>query len=105
MDLLEVEYREFFKIVEYLLNSHEGRLIEIFHSYEIKILSIYGILGKDKVEEILKRRNAESDFLSKRKEAEMLYEEEKALEEDKNNPIKNSNKRHNWHCPPAAPES
>jgi golgin subfamily A member 4 len=86
MDELEVEYREFFNIIDNVFNSHEGRLVNTFHTYEIKILAIFGILGKERLEEIRERRNKESEFLSKKKEAELLYEEEKALEEEKNNP-------------------
>ena len=82
MDELQVEYRDFFKKVDDLYNSHEGILNEEYHKYEKNALKIFGIYPPDNKYEIEQRRNKESEFLSKKKEAEEEEEERKKLEEE-----------------------
>lgn len=78
---LEIEYREYFGIMENLLNSHEGHMLEHFKFFEVEILNIFGLKTKDKLEEIQQRRSLESDFLSKRKEQEIQLQEQREQEE------------------------
>ena len=85
MDELEVEYRDYFKIIDDLLNSHEGIIGGAFQTYEEKVLKLFGKLAPALKEEIENRRNIESNFLSKKKEAEIAYEEAKAAEEEAKN--------------------
>ena len=88
MDELEVEYREFFKKLDELFNSHDGLLTDEYHKYESKVFKIFGLYEEPDRFAIEKRRNKESDFLSKKKEAEIaeeerIKEEEEAKEEEK----------------------
>lgn len=85
MDELEVEYRDYFKIIDEILSSHESIIGNAFHTYEEKVVRLFGILSTQLKEEIENRRNIESNFLSKKKEAEIAYEEAKALEEEMKN--------------------
>ena len=78
---LEVEYRDYFSIMENLLDSHEKKISEEFYLFEILILQIFGIKSKDKIEEIQNRRNLESEFLTLRKEQENAQNELKDQEE------------------------
>lgn len=80
---LEIEYREYFTLMENLLNSHENIISEDFHLFESEILSIFGIKTKDKLEDITLRRNIESEFLSKRKEQETAQAELREIEEQR----------------------
>merc|ERR1711957_760777 len=80
---LEVEYRDYFGFMEVLLNSHEDKINEDFHLYEVEILNIFGIKIKEKLEEITSRRNQESEFLSKKKEMEIAAAAEADAEEAK----------------------
>ena len=82
MDQLEKEYRDFFQKIDDIFNSHEGILTQEYHNYEKKILNIFGIYPEDNLFYIEKRRNKESDFLSKKKEAQ-IAEEERIKEEEK----------------------
>ena len=82
MDELQVEYRDFFKKVDDLFNSHEAILNNEYYKYEKNALKIFGIYPPDNKYEIEQRRNKESDFLSKKKEAEEEEEERKKLEEE-----------------------
>ena len=50
------------------------------------MLSIFGILSKDKLEEIQRRRIKKAIFYQKRRKLKWLQKEAKALEEEKNNP-------------------
>ena len=100
MDQLELEYRDFFKKIDDIFNSHEGILTEEYHNYEIKVLKIFGIYPEDNLYEIDKRRNKESEFLSKKKEAqiaeeERIKEEEEAKEEEKTGKKKPAKKKEN----------
>lgn len=80
---LEIEYREYFSLMENLLNSHQSIISEDFHLFEIEILSIFGIKIKDKLEDITLRRNNESEFLSKKKEQDIAQAELREQEEQK----------------------
>ena len=62
MDQMEKQYRGFFEIMEKLLSSHDKRLTDVFKAYENNILSIFWIFIEERVEEIKKRRNEESEF-------------------------------------------
>ena len=100
MDELEVEYREFFKKIDELFNSHDGILTDEYHKYEAKVFNIFGIYKEDNRYEIEKRRNKESEFLSKKKEAqiaeeERIKEEEEAKEEEKTGKKKPQKKKEN----------
>ena len=100
MDELEVEYREFFKKIDELFNSHDGILTDEYHKYETKIFNIFGIYKEDNRYEIEKRRNKESEFLTKKKEAqiaeeERIKEEEEAKEEEKTGKKKAPKKKDN----------
>jgi len=77
MDQMEKQYRGFFEIMEKLLSSHDQRLTEVYHAHEKQILSVFWIFTDDKLEEINKRRNEESEFRSKIKEFEISVEEAK----------------------------
>ena len=70
MDQLELEYRDFFKKIDDIFNSHEGILTQTYHNYEKKVLNIFGIYPEDNRYEIEKRRKKESEFLYKKKEAQ-----------------------------------
>ena len=100
MDQLEQEYRDFFKNIDDLFNSHEGLLTNEYHNYEKKVFNIFGIYPEDNRFEIEKRRNKESEFLSKKKEAqiaeeERIKEEEEAKEEEKTGKKKPQKKKEN----------
>ena len=100
MDQLEKEYRDFFQKIDDIFNSHEGILTQEYHNYEKKILNIFGIYPEDNLFYIEKRRNKESDFLSKKKEAqiaeeERIKEEEEAKEEEKTGKKKPAKKKEN----------
>ena len=83
MDELESEYRDYFKKVDDIYNSHEGILNNAYHDYEKNVLKNFGIYSPDNKYEIEKRRNKESEFLSKKKEAEEEEERKKLEEEQK----------------------
>ena len=100
IDELEVEYREFFKKIDEIFNSHDGIITEQYHKYESKVFNIFGIYKEDNRYEIEKRRNKESEFLSKKKEAqiaeeERIKEEEEAKEEEKTGKKKPQKKKEN----------
>ena len=100
MDELEVEYRDFFKKIDELFNSHDGILTDEYHKYETKVFNVFGIYKEDNRYEIEKRRNKESEFLSKKKEAEIaeeerIKEEEEAKEEEKTGKKKPAKKKEN----------
>ena len=100
MDQLEQEYRDFFQKIDDLFNSHEGLLTNEYHNYEKKVFNIFGIYPEDNRYEIEKRRNKESEFLSKKKEAqiaeeERIKEEEEAKEEEKTGKKKPQKKKEN----------
>ena len=100
MDQLELEYRDFFKKIDDIFNSHEGILTQEYHNYEKKVMNIFGIYPEDNLYEIEKRRNKESEFLSKKKEAqiaeeERIKEEEEAKEEEKTGKKKPAKKKEN----------
>jgi len=78
---LEIEYREYFSIMENLLNSHESIISEDFHLFESEILNIFGIKAKERLEEITLRRNVESEFLSKLRDQELAQLELREQEE------------------------
>ena len=80
--------KDFFQKIDDIFNSHEGILTQEYHNYEKKVLNIFGIYPEDNRYEIEKRRTKESEFLSKKKEAqiaeeERIKEEEEAKEEEK----------------------
>ena len=54
MDQLEQEYRDFFKNIDDLFNSHEGLLTNEYHNYEKKVFNIFGIYPEDNRFEIEK---------------------------------------------------
>ena len=88
MDELENEYREFFKKIDEIFNSHNGLIKDEYHKYEIKAFLLFGLYNLDDRFAIDKRRKKESEFLSKKKEAEIaeeerIKEEEEAKEEEK----------------------
>ena len=100
IDELEVEFREFFKKIDELFNSHDGILTNEYHKYENKIFNVFGIYNEDNRYEIEKRRNKESEFLSKKKEAqiaeeERIKEEEEAKEEERTGKKKPQKKKEN----------
>ncbi len=100
MDELEVEYREFFKKIDELFNSHDGILTDEYHKYETKVFNTFGIYKEDNKYEIEKRRNKESEFLTKKKEAqiaeeERIKEEEDAKEEERTGKKKPQKKKEN----------
>ena len=100
IDELEVEYREFFKKIDELFNSHDGILTNTYQKYETKIFNVFGLYKEDNRYEIEKRRNKESEFLSKKKEAEIaeqerIKEEEEAKEEEKTGKKKPVKKKEN----------
>ena len=82
MDQLEQEYRDFFQKIDEIFNSHEGLLTKEYHNYEKKVFNIFGIYSEENRYEIEKRRNKESEFLSKKKEAQNAEEERKKEEEE-----------------------
>ena len=82
MDDLEKEYREFFKKIDEIFNSHNGLITNEYHKYEIKAFLLFGLYNLDDRFAIEKRRNKESEFLSKKKEAEIAEEERIKEEED-----------------------
>lgn len=82
MDELQNEYREFFKKIDEIFNSHDGLITDEYHKYEIKAFLLFGLYNLDERFAIEKRRNKESDFLSKKKEAEIAEEERIKEEED-----------------------
>ena len=105
MDEFEKHYRDFFKIIDELFNSHPGLITNEYHKYESKIFLIFGLYNLEEKFAIEKRRQKESEFLSKKKEAEMaeeerIKEEEELKEEDKSGkkkpaPKKKENKQPN----------
>ena len=105
MDDLENEYREFFKKIDEIFNSHNGLITDEYHKYEIKAFLLFGLYNLDERFAIEKRRNKESDFLSKKKEAEMaeeerIKEEEDAKEEEKTGKKKAAPKKKDAKAPP-----
>ena len=82
MDELQNEYREFFKKIDEIFGSHNGLLYNEYHKYELKAFLLFGLYNLDDRFAIEKRRNKESDFLSKKKEAEIAEEERIKEEED-----------------------
>ena len=82
MDDLQNEYREFFKKIDEIFNSHNGLLTDEYHKYELKAFLLFGLYNFDDRFAIEKRRNKESEFLSKKKEAEIAEEERIKEEED-----------------------
>ena len=82
MDDLQNEYREFFKKIDEIFSSHNGLITDEYHKYEIKAFLLFGLYNLDDRFAIEKRRNKESDFLSKKKEAEIAEEERIKEEED-----------------------
>ena len=81
MDEFEQEYREFFTKLDDIFNSHPGLITEEYHKYEIKAFLLFGLYNLEEKFAIEKRRQKESEFLSKKKEAEM-EEEERIKEEE-----------------------
>ena len=77
MDEFEQEYRDFFKKIDSLFNSHAGLITEEYHKYELKAFLIFGLYNLDEKFAIEKRREKESEFLSKKKEAEIAEEEKR----------------------------
>ena len=82
MDELQNEYREFFKKIDEIFNSHNGIITDEYHKYEMKAFLLFGLYNLDDRFAIEKRRNKESEFLSKKKEAEIAEEERIKEEED-----------------------
>ena len=82
MDELQNEYREFFKKIDEIFNSHNGLITDEYHKYEMKAFLLFGLYNLDDRFAIEKRRNKESEFLSKKKEAEIAEEERIKEEED-----------------------
>jgi hypothetical protein len=70
MDDFEKEYRDFFKKIDELFKSHPNLITDEYHKYEAKIFLLFGLYNLDDKFAIEKRRQKESDFLSKKKEAE-----------------------------------
>ena len=113
MDDFEKEYRDFFKKIDELFKSHPNLITDEYHKYEMKIFLIFGLYNLDEKFAIEKRRQKESEFLSKKKEAELaeeerIKEEEAAKEEEKSGkkkpaPKKKENKPQNkkGEAPPA----
>ena len=98
MDEFEKEYRDFFKKIDDLFNSHPGLITDEYHKYEIKAFLLFGLYNLDEKFAIEKRRQKESEFLSKKKEAEIaeeerIKEEEEAKEEEKTGKKKNAPKK------------
>ena len=82
MDELQNEYREFFKKIDEIFNSHDGLITNEYHKYELKAFLLFGLYNLDDRFAIEKRRNKESEFLTKKKEAEIAEEERIKEEED-----------------------
>ena len=82
MDDLQNEYREFFKKIDEIFNSHNGLITDEYHKYELKAFLLFGLYKLEDKFAIEKRRNKESEFLSKKKEAEIAEEERIKEEED-----------------------
>ena len=98
MDDFEKEYRDFFKKIDDLFKSHPDLITDEYHKYEMKIFVIFGLYNLDEKFAIEKRRQKESEFLSKKKEAELaeeerIKEEEAAKEEDKTGKKKQAPKK------------
>ena len=98
MDEFEKEYRDFFKKIDDLFNSHPGLITDEYHKYEIKAFLLFGLYNLDEKFAIEKRRQKESEFLSKKKEAEIaeeerIKEEEEAKEEEKTGKKKTAPKK------------
>ena len=70
------------KKIDEIFNSHDGLITDEYHKYEIKAFLLFGLYNLDERFAIEKRRNKESDFLSKKKEAEIAEEERIKEEED-----------------------
>ena len=105
MDEFEKHYRDFFKIIDEIFNSHPGLITDEYHKYEAKAFLLFGLYNLEDKFAIEKRRQKESEFLSKKKEAqiaeeERIKEEEEAKEEEKTGkkkpaPKKKENKQPN----------
>jgi hypothetical protein len=79
IDELGVEYRSYFAKSDILLSSHEGNLIDTFHTWESNILNLFTILSTDKHGEIQQKRLIEAEYLSYIKEKELEAQEAKEL--------------------------
>ena len=100
MDEFEKEYRDFFKKIDDLFDSHPGLITNEYHKYEIKCFILFGLYITEEKFAIEKRRRKESEFLSKKKEAEIaeeerIKEEEEAKEEEKTGKKKAPKKKEN----------
>ena len=93
MDDFEQEYRSFFKKIDEIFKSHPELIKEEYHKYESKSFLIFGLYNQDEKFAIEKRRNKESEFLSKKKEAEIAEEERLKLEEEAKEDEKAGNKK------------
>ena len=92
MDELEVEYRDFFKKIDEIFNSHDGLIKESFKKYECSTLKYHGDYPEDQKFFIELRRNKESEFLSKKKQAELDEEERIKQEEEEKNAAESGKK-------------
>ena len=98
MDEFEQEYRNFFQKIDDLFNSHSGLITDEYHKYELKAFLLFGLYNLDEKFAIEKRRVKESEFLSKKKEAEIaeeerIKEEQEAKEEEKTGKKKQAPKK------------
>ena len=98
MDEFEQEYRDFFKKIDDLFNSHPNLITDEYHKYELKAFLLFGLYNLEEKFAIEKRREKESEFLSKKKEAEIaeeerIKEEEDAKEEEKTGKKKQAAKK------------
>lgn len=80
LDSLDNSYRDFFNKVQCVLNTHEMRIKNSFSLYESTILSIFGILNEEKLEEIKQRRLFESEVKSRVIQFEKEEQERKEME-------------------------
>ena len=92
MDELEVEYRDFFKKIDEIFNSHDGLIKNSFKKYECSTLKYHGDYPEDQKFFIEMRRNKESEFLSKKKQAELDEEERIKQEEEEKNAAESGKK-------------
>lgn len=92
LDNLEQAYRRFFEVIDSILNSHEGKIKMCFDLWEKNILTLYGIFEIIKKQDIEKRRQYESEFLTaiKLKLSDQEKENEAVVSKDKKQLNKNA---------------
>ena len=98
VDDLEIEFREFFKKIDEIFSSHDNIITTEYHKYEQKVFNLFGLYSENNRYEIEVRREKESDFLTKKKEAqiaeeERIREEEEAKEEERTGKKKPQSKK------------